>query len=75
MVQEWRKDALETMSTGLAVAMTTVMNPQRDKFLSDHSNLLAHLDSDLNMKNWLKCLKHGRLLSNCNAYRKMESII
>lgn len=41
-----RKDALETMSTGLAVAMTTVMNPQRDKFLSDHSSLLAHLDSD-----------------------------
>lgn len=41
-----RKDALETMSTGPAVAMTTVMNPQRDKFLSDHSSLLAHLDSD-----------------------------
>lgn len=41
-----RNEALETMSTGLAIAMTTVMNPQRDKFFSDHSSLLAHLDDD-----------------------------
>src|SRR5690606_36922651 len=40
------KEALETMSTGLAIAMTTVMNPQRDKFFSGHSRLLAHLDDD-----------------------------
>ena len=41
-----RREALKTMSTGLAVTMTTVMNPQRDKFLSDHSSLLACLDND-----------------------------
>lgn len=39
-------EALETMSTGLAVAMTTAMNPQRDKFFSDHSSLLDRLDDD-----------------------------
>ena len=40
------KESLETMSIGLAIAMTTVMNPQRDKFLSDHSSLLDRLDDD-----------------------------
>lgn len=39
-------EALETMSTGLAIAMTTVMNPQGDKFFSDHSSLLDRLDDD-----------------------------
>ena len=40
------KESLETMSIGLAIAMTTVMNPQRDKFLSDYSSLLDRLDDD-----------------------------